>query len=245
MSRSQNILGKVLRNLKRHGVTESQVQNEEIYSELSAAQNNIISNSNFDKVIKLTLVNGVDTYRLSTSPDIDNLDDSMDVEEIMEAVEDYVADERRLNISSVKAIKSSWRGSFEVISNQEFAQITSLITSYSKPRVATFIDNKIKIFRIPTVEDVGKTIEFYVSLNSSTRDINEDTSPEIPEVFDKCLEAFATAQFLGGADRTQWLTEYNFEVKRLSPSVTRKNPPLERPSIWGERGCGDRWWTND
>jgi len=232
MSRSPDILGKVLRNLKRHGVSSSDVTDEEIYSELSKGQDNIISNSNFDKTIKLTLVEGIDTYRLSTAPDIDDLDDSMDVDDIMEAVEAYVADERRLNIASVNSIKPSWRGSFEVISNKEFAQITNLISSYPRPRVATFIDNKIKIFRVPTMDDVGKTIEFNVILSSSTRNIDKDTCPEIPDIFDKCLEAFATAQFLGGNDRTQWLSEYSIETKRLSSIATRKNSPLQRPGIW-------------
>jgi len=106
-NRSTKIQGKVLRNLKRHGQTESESLAEEIYSELQDAQDNIISTIEPSRNITITLKTDEETYPLTS-----------------ETVVDPALTTYKGNISSVKVIKQP-RGflyAFRILSNVEFVK---------------------------------------------------------------------------------------------------------------------------
>lgn len=224
-NRSQNIKGRVLRNLRNYNLTTSVVLDEEIYDELTIAQDRIISDIFPDKIISITFIENEDTYPLTT-----------DIEEPIE----------RQNIASVKIIKSPTNSNndydnlgffkpyFEVLSNTDFVNIVNSTNNLTgTPRIATIIENKLKVYPIPDLEASGETIDLYCYLSSSQGIINNDNNPELPEMFDKALELFATAQFLIGNDRIQWLNEFNFEVRRLRPIINRKHYNLYREPLTG------------
>ena len=179
-NRSTILIGKVLRDLRRHGVSDSSLKDEEIYSELSQGQDNIISEINTDKIIPITLSTGIDTYSLST---------------------DTITDENlplRMNIASIKIVELpiAWRRyGFEVIPNNEFVQKVNSnpSTPIAHPVIGTVIDNKLKIYPAPSSDYNGIVLEFFVYLISSTQKITKDTEPELPEIWDKSLEYYAVS----------------------------------------------------
>lgn len=109
-NRTTKITGRVFRNLKRHGDFNDDVQDLEIYGELQNAVNHIISESNPDKEIVITLKDGQEDYPLTT-----------------DTVSDPALETYSNNIASVKVVEqpSSFLYSFRIFTNLEFAQITS------------------------------------------------------------------------------------------------------------------------
>lgn len=229
MSRTRDILSKVYRNLKRYGIDTNDLQDQEIFDELVLAQDRIISDHFSDKIVKIIFVEGQDTYPLST----DN----------GETIE-------RKNIASVKIIKlpSGWtfnstqdfgnvnmfpRG-FEVISNARFVDIINANPDIiGKPLVGTIINSELKVYPVPTEDEVGKEIELYVYLSSSAGVINDENEPELPNFYDKSLELFATAQFLSSKERGELLNEFSAEANRVRPIINRKHHNLYKPPITG------------
>jgi hypothetical protein len=215
-NRTAKIEGRVLRNLRRHGVTVSDVRSEDIYDEMENGINHIISEVNTDKIITLTLATNVDTYPLTT----DNVE----------------GDVLRKNVAAVKIVKlpSTWLYNFEVVSNKEFVEKVNAnpTPTIIQPVIGTVIDGNLKIFPPPSSGDNGVELELFSYLSSSTQTINATTEPELPGVWDKAIELYVTSQFLSGKDRQQWLLEYNNELNRLRPLQHRKHFNLQRESIW-------------
>lgn len=163
----------------------------------------------------------------------------------------------RKNIASVKVVKlpegwatsdstsdfgnvSSLPQGFTVIENDRFIELVNANPGLTgRPRIGHIIDNRLIVYPVPTIDEAGEELELLVYLKSATTTIDynratdNETEPELPEVFDKLLEYFATSQFLSGRDRAQWLSDYNNELKRLKPIEHRKHHNLERPPIAG------------
>lgn len=213
-NRSTNILGRILRNLQRHGLTVSDVTDDDIWSELTQGVNNIISEIRYRKVVPITLQTDVDIYSLTTG---DNKD----------------------NIASVKVLKmpTGWRYDFKILPNSKFIKVVNENqgTAIKQPVVGTVIDGNLKIFPVPSSDYNNVELEFWCMLKSSTQNVDKDNEPEIPDMWDKALEVFATAQFLSGNDRAQFLNEYTVELKRLRPLASRDNHPLQRPDAYNEQ----------
>lgn len=66
MGRTLSLIGRVLRNVRRHGITTSDILDEDVLDELNQGQNQIISEINTEKSVTIALLNGVDSYALST-----------------------------------------------------------------------------------------------------------------------------------------------------------------------------------
>jgi len=64
--RSLDLIGRVLRNLRRHNITTSEALDEDVLDELNQGQNQIISEINTDKSVTITLLEGIDSYALTT-----------------------------------------------------------------------------------------------------------------------------------------------------------------------------------
>lgn len=235
--RSEYIKGRVLRNLVNNGFSTSEVQDEEIYDELTLGQDHIISEACDDKIITITLEEDTDTYALST--------DTKTV--------------TRKNIASVKVSKvpDTWRGPFVVIPNKEFAEIvnnvnladvdwTEAFTNWgwdefdfdissiktTQPLIGTIINNQLKIYPTPNENYDGDEIDLYTYLSSSAGVIDKDNNPDIKNMWDKALELYATYQFLSGPKRTQFMNEFKAEIIRLKPIQNRKHHNLNRPAVW-------------
>lgn len=214
MARTADILGRVLRNLRRFGITTSDVTDEEVYDELSQSQNRIISEVQPGKILTVTLVTDQDSYTLST--------DSGSI--------------TRYNIAELKLLKfpSDWLYRFELIPNKEYVERINVNrdTTISQPVIGSVIDEKLKIFPSPTSSFNGDELEFWVSLKSSTQDIDENMEPELPNVWDKALEWDVTAQFLKPKDARDYIIMFQEEVKRLRPTMHRNNHPLQRENAF-------------
>ena len=92
MPRSKDILSRVYRNLRRHGIKTEDLQDQEIYDELVIAPDRIISEIFPDKIVTVTLIEGEDTYDLTTDP-------------IPSSSGSGEATIERINIASVKVAK--------------------------------------------------------------------------------------------------------------------------------------------
>lgn len=124
---------------------------------------------------------------------------------------------------------------FQIVSNKEFAEFVnnnSTTVSDGVPLAGTVINGELKIFPKPSATEEGKNIELMVYLSASTTTISSTTEPEVPEMYDKAIELYVTSQFLTGAARSQYLIEFENEIKRLKPITHRKHFNLNRPSVW-------------
>lgn len=215
MNRSTKLKSRVFRNLQNYDMKNSNIVDEEIYDQLTQAQDRIISDAFTDKIVTLTLVADQDTYDLTT-------DDILSIE--------------RTNIASVKVMKtpSDWVYVFEVVPNKEFVDyVNSRVTGTGQPCKATIIDGKLKVYPVPTSDYESDEIDMYVYLGSSAGEITATDLPEIPNYYDKSLELFATSQFLIGDDRLRWLKEFEAEFSRVKPIYGRKHHNLQRPQTTG------------
>lgn len=218
MSRSKVLLGRVLRNLKRYGLKENETLDDEIYGELNIAQNHIISHIQPSSLIKITLETNKEYYPL-----VSNTVGNPPI--------------TKSNIISIKIVSlpPELEGTFDVVSNVEFvdAIVEKRVLPTGKPSVGTIIDGQLRVRPIPTVEYNGKSIELYVYKKMATTTISETTLPEVGEEFDKALELYATAQFLIGRDRNQFLSEFSMELRRLSPLTHRGRGTMSVKPIAG------------
>ena len=236
--RTEKILSRVFRNLERNGYKIDDILDEEIYDEMQVAQDRIITEIFPDKIITITLETDVDEYPLTTdSSSEDNPDKIITIE-----------DNPKKNIASVKIIElpSGWKGviddygnkvipaDFQVVTNEEFINAVNATPSLSgRPRIATIIDNQLKLYPKPTSDDNGKVLKLYTYLSSSAGSIDKDNEPEVPGYCDDALEKYATAQFLEGDMRAQYLKEFEREVIRIRPIQNRKHHNLSRAPITG------------
>lgn len=238
MPRSKDILSRVYRNLRRHGIKADDLQDQEIYDELVLGQDRIISEIFPDRIVTITLISGEDTYDLTT----DFVPSSSGSGE---------ATIERINIASVKVAKlpTGWSASesvsdfnniirlpkgFRVIPNLDFVNLVNANPDLTgRPKIANIINNKLQVYPVPTDEEDGKEIKLYVYVSSSAGIIDDDNEPEISNNFDKALENYATSQFLSGDERSQFLNEFNADLKRLMPIQNRKHHNLQRPPLTG------------
>ena len=213
-NRTKNIIGRVLRNLKRAGFTSSDLTDEDIIDEMNQCTIRLISDANPDKIITVTLVTDQDEYVLSASENSPTKE----------------------NVASIKAVKQpeDWQYMFRLVDNLKYVDKVnrSLSTSITQPIWGTIISGVLKIFPIPSTDYNGDKLKLYCYLSSSTEDIDIDTEPELPDYWDKAYELFCTSQFLSGDERTQYLSEFITEVNRLKAIPHRKIHTLQAPSIW-------------
>jgi hypothetical protein len=107
-NRSTILLGRILRNLKKHGLTESDVNDPEIYGELQSAQDSIISEIFPDRIVTITLKEDQETYPLTT-----------------ETVTNPALTTYKNNIMSAKVVKqpSGFLYPFRILSNTAFVKM--------------------------------------------------------------------------------------------------------------------------
>ncbi|MEM3091548.1 MAG: hypothetical protein QXD05_00220 [Candidatus Pacearchaeota archaeon] len=209
MNRSTKIKSNILSNLKRHGLYESDVTDEEIYSQMQRAQDLIINETGIIKEIEITLHQNQVEYILSS-------------------------DQSKRNVAVIKSIKipDNWVYGFEILTNKEFLYRQRHYTyGISQPVIGTVYDNKLIVYPKPGANYEGNIIKLIVNLSSSTSTINETTDPELPEYFDKAIELYATSQLFAGNLRVQFLNEFNYELTRIKPIPNKMNF-IESKSIW-------------
>lgn len=139
----------------------------------------------------------------------------------------------RYNIASIKIVKvpSTWTYKFELVSMQEFIdRINSEdFTSVSNPVMGTIAGGSFLLYPAPSASE---DLEIYITLASSTQDIDITTEPELGAEWDKCLEWFVTAQYLPERERVFFENKYNAELKRLRGLNHRKEFTLFRAGSW-------------
>jgi len=232
MPRSTDILSRIYRNLRRHGISLNDLLDQEVFDEMMLGQDRIISEIFPDKIITIAFVEGLDTYPLTT-----------DEEDIT-----------RTNIASVKVVKlpAGWASNsgltdfnnqamfskgFSVIPNDLFVETVNANPDLEgRPKIATIINNELKVYPAPTEEEEDEQIQLYAYISSSAGIINKENEPELRNDFDKALEKYATSQILGGDEGDKYLAEFQNEVKRLSPIQNRKHHNLTRQPISGFLG---------
>ena len=136
------------------------------------------------------------------------------------------------NIASIKSFR--FTTPFTLMSSTEFNERVNAQPGLTGiPEIGAIVDNKLLVYPVPAEEEDGESIEFVVSLKSSTVVITKATEPELPEVFDLCLEYFAVSQFLSGKERSQWFNDYKEELRRLRSIEHRKFHTFTRKPITG------------
>lgn len=242
-NRTEYIIGRVLKNLKRIGIDDNLITQEDVLDELNQAQNQIISEIDFVKSIKITIKENQTEYLLTTDLIISN----NGYPEYFEKPID--TEPKRMNVASIKVAKlpTNWTTidssdynnypiskGFDVIPEKRFIEVVNNSPNrIGKPVIGTVIDNKLRIYPTPDINFEGDEIEFIIQIKSSTQDITLVIEPELPEIYDKCLEYFVVSQFLEGDLRMQFRNEYQAEVNRLRGMESRKNHILIKPPIEG------------
>lgn len=67
--RTTNLIGRVLRDIRRHGITTSDITDEDVLEVLNLGQDHIISEINPDKTITIEFQEGIGSYNLTTAPE--------------------------------------------------------------------------------------------------------------------------------------------------------------------------------
>lgn len=230
MPRSTDILSRVIKNLQKEGVNIDLILDQEIFEEMTLAQDRIISDAFPDKVITIALADGIKNYPLTT----DTSDPII-----------------RANIASVKIAKlpngwtttegvrdyGNWTGfpnGFNIIPNDLFVSAVNANQEMTgRPKIGTVIGGQLEVYPIPDAEVDGEEIELYVYLSSSSGVINATSEPELPNYYDKAFEIYATAQFLPLDKRAMMLVEFDKEVRRVRSILNRKHHNLSRKPIEG------------
>ncbi len=132
MARSKILLGRILRNLKNHGIVVSDIQDTEIYGELTTAQDVIIRETQPEALIKITFKEGIDEYPLTT-------------ETVTDPTLNYNND-----ISAIKVVKSN--SNFKVVSNVEFVNLIKIANAFGDAG-SNLISNFASYFK------TGKSLE--------------------------------------------------------------------------------------
>ena len=216
MSRSERILGRVLRNLRNRGIPEGRVLDEEIYGELTSAQNAIISNTQPSIIIEIDLKKNQEDYFL-----LEKLAGNTTIE--------------KKNIISVKVAKYKDNPNiiFDILNNIEFANSLTIFPEKGLPRIGTIINDKLRVRPIPDEASNNKILELYCYKKYSLTNIAKNNEPEVGEEYDKALELYATAQFLTGNERQQLLSEFHVELQRLMPLTHRSRGTITMQPIKG------------
>lgn len=107
-----------------------------------------------------------------------------------------------------------------------------LVTT-KQPLIGCILNKRLKVYPIPDDTYEGVEMKLMVYLKSGTTVISKTVDPEADKEWDKAIEVYATAQFLIGKDRQQYLAEFEYEKKRLRPIEQRKQHNISRPAIPG------------
>jgi len=138
------------------------------------------------------------------------------------------------NISEIKVVQKpdGYFNNFKVVSNSEYVSITNIATvETGQPTIGTIIGKLLKVYPIPNSDTEGKTVDLIVYKKTSIYVIDQDHEPELDEEYDKALECFATAQFLIGKERMEWMNTFSTEKERLKRLTHKKRGPIESKSI--------------
>lgn len=211
--RSSDILSKVVRNLKLLGMQYDTTMDEEIYREMTVAQDKIISELYPTQIISITLSEGIDKYLLTT---------------------DTANPKTRQNINSIKIINHPVGSKYLIKSNAEYYDaINNQRNIPPNVKICTVINNRLYIYPIPDNNDNNTVINLIVYLTSSKGRITDTSEPEVPEIFDKAIEVYATSQF-AGQEKAQYLAEFYDEIRRFTPKFKNDYNLVKKPI--------DGWW---
>ena len=230
MSRATDILSRVFRNLEAEGKRINDILDEEIYDEMSLAQDKIISEIYPDRIIEVPMVTDLDSYDLTT----DAVDEA----------------NKRKNIASIKVaqIPSGWTndmiqdfgnlsmlpGSFTVIDNLAFSKYKEAsINLTGQPRIGTVIGGKLLVYPTPTADFDGDILKLYCYLSSSAGKISDVLEPDLMNIYDEALEMRTTSRMVSGKAKAEWLTNYKLEMRDIRSIQNRKFHTMTRPSIEG------------
>lgn len=211
--RTNKILSKIVRNLKQLGIPYNDIMDEEIYQEMTVAQDKIIAEIYGTKNISIILREGVTNYPLSTS----------------------TGSVKESNVNSIKSIKYPEGYVILLKSNKDFYDIINSNTSFSANTfICTVVNNQLHFYPEPTRSEESKKIELIVYENASSGVISSTTNPEIPELFDKLIELYATSQFAPLDARRMYLEEFYQELRLLSNRFKRDYELFIKPieGLW-------------
>jgi len=209
MGRTANILGRVVRNLRKHDPVNYVPANvTEIYDEMAKAQDQIIALCQFDKEIEILLITGQEDYSLTVST--------------------------RNIIGSIKTIitPDDWNYPIEIVDNAEWDNIVNGSYSITQPLYATIFTHKLLLHPVPTSGHNGDILKVWAYLNASLTIIGASVEPEIPDYWDDAIEYYTTSKFLIGPDRERFYGMFVNQVRELGHLVQKKHHKLKVKGTW-------------
>ncbi len=229
-NRSQNILSRVYRNLRKYSYPLNDIEETEIYDEMQNAQMDILARTHGERKVTVTLATDTNTYTLS-------------------------AGGSRLNVSSVKAavVPEDWQYPFQILPNDSFVAIKNSDdaalynwetiwenwgfgsnipdVSTKQPLIGTIINNVLEVYPTPDSDYNGDEIELWVYMAGSNTTISSTVNPETPDIFDKAIEYYATSEIISGDISQYYRNLYEAEILKHKSLFLRKHFNINRPAV--------------
>jgi len=232
-NRSTKILSRVFRNFGQYGVELSKYDDTEIYDEMQNGQAELLSRTHGERKFNITLA--TDTYVYPLSSDSSGLG--------------------KVNVSLVKAIitPSDWNYPFQIVPNDMFVSIKNQAenqlydwatiwtnwgfgssipnVSVKQPLLGTIINGNLEVYPTPDSSYNGDVLEMWSYLAGSDYEISKTQEPELPGIWDKALEYYATAEFLTGEASVFFKKLFEAEYLKHKSLFLRKDSNMQRAGI--------------
>lgn len=201
MTRSESIYGKVIRNVEKYRKF-SDADFAFIWDEINSAITEIISRVIIQKSIEIPLGSDQSDYDLQA----------------------YVR--------SIAAIlrPEIWTEQISIVTKENWDRITHIDSASIQPLWGTIYESKVRFYPVSNLpytvaEDTEGTqkITAICDLKAPSVIVSATVEPEIPNIWDKAIEFYATAQFLAGDEETKYLLYFDQQVKEKAATDYTQN----------------------
>ena len=202
MGRSENILGRVRRNLSNAKMLHTKIEDTFIYDEMQNAQNDIIVRFGKETSFNITLVDGTSDYSLVISS-----------EKIIKGIKEIIFPTTWTDVSDYTIERKI---GIEFVENNIWNEIIKTGATNTYPLWATVFDNTLKLNPTPGSEIADDVLEVWCFLSAAETTIGDAVAPEIDSYWDKAIEYYATAQFVPEKLSDKYEARYEKEVRQRS-----------------------------
>ena len=205
MARSSLIFGRIMRNLKKHIKVDS-TESGFIYDDMNEAQKMIISRVITEESFDITLVKDQTDYPLSA------------VSGSIRNIKDFI-------------LPDDWDIPIVLVEDSEWDAIFHPDVTSEQPLYATTFDNILKLFPMDAITG-GETLETWCYLQAPLTTMTKSVEPELPNIWDKAIELYATAQSLHPKEATFYLTEFEKQIEYLGANGYIDNAVVTIEGNW-------------
>jgi len=189
MARSSLIFGRVMRNLNKF-ITVDDTHSDFVYDDMNEAQKTIISRIITEQAFDITLVKDQEDYPLSA------------ISGAIRNIKDFI-------------LPDDWDIPIVLVDSSEWNDIIHSDVTSEQPLFATTFDNTLKLYPMNNIVG-GELLETWCYLQAPLTTIAEAVEPELPNIWDKAIELYATAQALSPKDAAPYMAQFEDQIDKLA-----------------------------